>query len=73
MVSAVTAIEVAVQAMKHGAYHYITKEFDYDGLRSLIRNALQRQDLSRQIPAGGHPPPTARPAGSRSCCGPPGC
>ena len=62
MVSAVTEIEVAVQAMKHGAYHYITKEFDYDGLRSLVRNALQRQDLSRQIPAGGHQPPTARPA-----------
>ena len=49
MVSAVTEIEVAVQAMKHGAYHYITKEFDYDGLRSLVRNALQRQDLSRQV------------------------
>ena len=49
MVSAVTEVEVAVQAMKHGAYHYITKEFDYDGLRSLVRNALERQDLSRQV------------------------
>ena len=25
--------------MKHGAYHYITKDFDYDELRSLVRNA----------------------------------
>ena len=49
MVSAVNEVEVAVQAMKHGAYHYITKEFDYDGLRSLVRNALQQQDLSRQV------------------------
>ena len=49
MVSAVNEIEVAVQAMKDGAYHYITKEFDYDGLRSLVRNALQRQDLTRQV------------------------
>ena len=49
MVSAVNEVEVAVQAMKDGAYHYITKEFDYDGLRSLVRNALQRQDLSRQV------------------------
>ena len=49
MVSAIAEIEVAVQAMKDGAYHYITKEFDYDGLRSLVRNALQRQDLSRQV------------------------
>ena len=49
MVSAVNEIEVAVQAMKDGAYHYITKEFDYDGLRSLVRNALEHQTLSRQV------------------------
>ena len=35
-------IEVAVQAMKNGAYHYITKDFDYDELRSLVRNACER-------------------------------
>src|ERR1700740_1753143 len=35
MISAITEIETAVQAMKHGAYHYITKEFDYDQLRAL--------------------------------------
>ena len=49
MVSALSEVEVAVTAMKQGAYHYITKEFDYDGLRSLVRNALERQDLSRQF------------------------
>ena len=49
MVSALSEVEVAVRAMKQGAYHYITKEFDYDGLRSLVRNALERQDLSRQL------------------------
>ena len=49
MVSALSEVEVAVTAMKQGAYHYITKEFDYDGLRSLVRNALERQDLSRQV------------------------
>jgi DNA-binding NtrC family response regulator len=49
MISAVTEIEVAVQAMKHGAYHYITKDFDYDALRSLVRNASERQDLNRQV------------------------
>ena len=49
MVSALSEVEVAVTAMKRGAYHYITKEFDYDGLRSLVRNALERQDLSRQL------------------------
>jgi DNA-binding NtrC family response regulator len=33
MISAINDVETAVQAMKHGAYHYITKDFDYDQLR----------------------------------------
>jgi DNA-binding NtrC family response regulator len=49
MISAITDVETAVQAMKHGAYHYVTKEFDYDQLRSLVRNASERQDLNRQV------------------------
>jgi DNA-binding NtrC family response regulator len=49
MISAITEVETAVQAMKHGAYHYITKNFDYDELRSLVRNACERQDLNRQV------------------------
>ena len=49
MISAITEIETAVQAMKHGAYHYITKDFDYDQLRSIVRNASERQDLNRQV------------------------
>ena len=49
MISAITEVETAVQAMKHGAYHYVTKEFDYDQLRSLVRNASERQDLNRQV------------------------
>src|SRR5881409_514878 len=49
MISAITEIETAVQAMKHGAYHYITKDFDYDQLRALVRNASERQDLNRQV------------------------
>jgi DNA-binding NtrC family response regulator len=49
MISAITDVETAVQAMKHGAYHYITKDFEYDQLRSLVRNASERQDLNRQV------------------------
>jgi DNA-binding NtrC family response regulator len=49
MISAINQVETAVQAMKHGAYHYITKDFDYDELRSLVRNACERQDLNRQV------------------------
>jgi DNA-binding NtrC family response regulator len=49
MISAIQEIETAVQAMKHGAYHYITKDFNYDQLRSVVRNASERQDLNRQV------------------------
>ncbi|MEO8258576.1 MAG: sigma-54 dependent transcriptional regulator [Acidobacteriota bacterium] len=49
MISALNDIETAVQAMKHGAYHYVAKDFDYDQLRSLVRNASERQDLNRQV------------------------
>ena len=49
MISALNEIETAVQAMKHGAFHYVTKDFDYDQLRSLVRNASDRQDLNRQV------------------------
>jgi len=49
MISAINEVETAVQAMKHGAYHYINKDFDYDQLRSLVRNASERQDLNRQV------------------------
>ena len=46
MVSAVDEVEVAVQAMKDGAYHYITKEFDYS---ELLARLLHRE--SRRMPA----------------------
>ena len=49
MISAINEIETAVQAMKQGAYHYITKDFDYDTMRSLVHNASERQDLNRQV------------------------
>jgi DNA-binding NtrC family response regulator len=49
VISAINEIETAIQAIKHGAYHYITKDFEADQLRSLLRNAAERQDLSRKV------------------------
>ena len=49
MISGINEVATAVQAMKHGAYHYITKDFDHDELRSLVRHACERQDLNRQV------------------------
>ena len=49
VISAVTEVETAVQAMKHGAYHYVTKDFEYDALRAVVRNAAEKQDLNRRV------------------------
>src|SRR4051812_12223907 len=49
VISEVGEIETAVQAIKHGAYHYVTKDFDADQLRSIVRLAGERQDLNRQV------------------------
>jgi DNA-binding NtrC family response regulator len=49
MISAISEIETAVRAMKIGAYHYTTKDFDYETIRSLVHNASDRQDLNRQV------------------------
>ncbi|MGH9160255.1 MAG: sigma-54-dependent transcriptional regulator [Vicinamibacteraceae bacterium] len=49
VISAISEVETAVQAMKLGAYHYITKEFEYDALRSLMRHASERLDLNRRV------------------------
>jgi DNA-binding NtrC family response regulator len=49
VISVLNDVETAVQAMKGGAYHYVTKEFEYEALHSLVRNASERQDLSRRV------------------------
>jgi len=49
VISAMKEVEAAVEAIKHGAYHYITKDFEYEAMRSLVSNASERQDLNRQV------------------------
>ncbi len=49
MISAIIDVETAVQAIKQGAYHYITKDFEYDAVVSLVRNACERRALNRQV------------------------
>ena len=41
MMSAYGTIDLAVEAMKHGAYDYISKPFDNDKIISLVRNAAR--------------------------------
>jgi DNA-binding NtrC family response regulator len=49
VISALKDVEAAVEAIKHGAYHYVTKDFEYEAMRSLVNNASERQDLNRQV------------------------
>ncbi|MCX5810369.1 MAG: sigma-54 dependent transcriptional regulator [Proteobacteria bacterium] len=49
MLTAYGDIKGAVQAMKLGAFEYITKPFDNDELLIAIKRALQTQYLSREV------------------------
>jgi two-component system response regulator AtoC len=57
--------DIAIEAMKHGAYDYISKPFEADELVLLLRKAEERerlfrenQTLHKQIRAGGQEPET---------------
>ncbi|MGQ3684492.1 MAG: sigma-54-dependent transcriptional regulator [Candidatus Loosdrechtia sp.] len=43
------SIESAVEAMRKGAYSYLTKPFNSEELSVLIKNALEKQRLTREI------------------------
>jgi two-component system, NtrC family, response regulator PilR len=45
MITAVASTETAVEAMKLGAYDYITKPFKLDEVNLIVRNALERKRL----------------------------
>jgi DNA-binding NtrC family response regulator len=49
MVSEVGEVEIAVRAIKDGAYHFVTADVAEDALRSLLNNASERQDLNRRV------------------------
>ncbi|RMF43635.1 MAG: sigma-54-dependent Fis family transcriptional regulator, partial [Deltaproteobacteria bacterium] len=48
MITAFSSTEQAVEAMKLGAYDYITKPFKNDEIRLIVKNALERRDLRRE-------------------------
>ena len=49
ILTAYGTIETAVDAMKHGAYSYLTKPFDRLELCLQIKNGLEKSSLSREI------------------------
>ena len=48
VITAFGSIEMAVEAMKAGAFHYISKPFNRDELRLTIKKALQLKSLERE-------------------------
>jgi DNA-binding NtrC family response regulator len=49
LVTAVQAVRAAVAAMKLGAFDYVTKPFDEDEILPLIRRAIEKRALHREV------------------------
>jgi DNA-binding NtrC family response regulator len=49
VISNTKELDTAIEAMRHGAYHYIAKDLDPESIRTLFANAAERQDLSRDV------------------------
>src|SRR4029434_2056150 len=49
LVTAVKTVRTAVAAMKLGAFDYLTKPFEEDELLSLVKRALERRSLEREV------------------------
>ncbi|MFQ5543576.1 MAG: sigma-54-dependent transcriptional regulator [Nitrospiria bacterium] len=48
MMTAFASTETAVEAMKEGAYDYITKPFQVDEVKLIIKNVLERKTLQQE-------------------------
>ncbi len=48
IMTAFGAIDSAVEAMRRGAFHYVTKPFELEALRSLVERACRERALSRE-------------------------
>ena len=48
LITAYGTTESAVEAMKHGAYDYLTKPFAVDEIRVVVEKALEKRDLSSE-------------------------
>ena len=48
MITAFASTDTAVEALRLGAYDYLTKPFDVEELKAKVRNALERRDLRQE-------------------------
>jgi two-component system response regulator AtoC len=55
IITAHGTVDSAVEAIKLGAFHYISKPFDQDELKQVVAMAARQRDLSRQNLSGDGP------------------
>jgi len=48
MITGYATVETAIEAMKHGAYHYIAKPFKLDEVRKVVREASEKVRLKKE-------------------------
>src|SRR6476620_6483537 len=51
LLTAHSSVDMAVEAMKHGAYHYANKPFNVDEIALLVEKALETTQLRREVRA----------------------
>jgi two-component system, NtrC family, response regulator AtoC len=51
LLTAYSTVDTAVEAMKHGAYHYANKPFNVDEIALLVEKALETTRLRREVRA----------------------
>lgn len=49
LITAFGTTDSAVEAMKHGAYDYIQKPFQMDNIRLVVKNALEKHKLQKDV------------------------
>jgi len=49
MITAYASTETAIDALQHGAYDYLTKPFKMDELRTIVRDAFEKQSTRDQL------------------------
>src|SRR5262252_6397226 len=49
LMTAFSTVENAVEAMKHGAYHYLNKPFNLDDVAATVEKALETSRLRREV------------------------
>ncbi|HEC96719.1 MAG TPA: sigma-54-dependent Fis family transcriptional regulator [Nitrospirae bacterium] len=48
IITGYATVETAIEAMKHGAYHYIAKPFNLDEVRKVVREASEKVRLKKE-------------------------